>query len=83
MKSAPLRPCSEGAVGLYDIPETCGGWHEHCINVCFVKKQCRSGNGGWYADFGGLVQLALMACGNVLLNISSKRGPPKPVQEGM
>ena len=82
-KSAPLGPCGEGAAGLYDIPETRGRWHEHCIDVGFAEEWCRSGDGGQYVDFGGLMQLALVAGGNVLLNISSKRRPPKPVQEGM
>ena len=46
-----------------------------------VEERHRVFDGGWKADFGGLVDLALVTCLNVPFNVSFEGWPPEAVEK--
>jgi hypothetical protein len=82
IKGMPLGPGREGALHLYNVIETGNRQHQHGVNVCLAKEGCRGGNYWEDMKFGGLMELALMASGDILFDIISKRWPPESVKEG-
>lgn len=72
VKGAPFGPGSEGASCLNDVAEASGGRHQHCVDIRFAEEGRRGGDCWRDVDFGGLSNLALVAGGNVLLNIVSE-----------
>jgi hypothetical protein len=50
------------------VTEARGKRHEHGVYTGLAKERCRDGNGGWDADSGGLVELALMTGSDVPLD---------------
>ena len=65
-----------------DIPVAAAGWHEHGVDVCFAKEGRGGVDGGWKADIGGLMKLALVASADIPLNIVLEGRPPEAVEEG-
>lgn len=47
-----------------------------------MEKRSGDGDSGWYADLGGLPELALMACVSVPFDILLEQWPPKAIKEG-
>ena len=58
---------------MNDVVKACSRGHEHNFDVCLVEERCWDGDCGRDADLGSLSNLALMAGGNVLLNVVSER----------
>jgi hypothetical protein len=69
-------------MSLHDIPIASCMWHVHGVDMDFAEEGYGVINGGWKPDFGGLMDLALVTCLNILLYIGVKCGPPEAVEKG-
>ena len=68
---------------MNDIMESSGRGHKHCVNIRLPKEGCQDCNGWWDVDLGGLAELTLVTCGDVLFNVISNSRPPKTIKEGV
>jgi len=67
-------------MSLHDIPKSSGGRHEHGVDVGFAEQGHRGVDSGRNVDFGGLLDLALVAGLNVPFDVGFEGGPPEAVK---
>ena len=77
----PFWICSQGALSLDDVAVATGSRHNHSIDMDFVKESAHNRNSWGDVQFGGLANLAFMACADVPLDIIDQHRPPEAQQQ--
>ena len=79
MERAPFWPGGERTTSLSDVPKAMCRWPGHSVDIDFAEKGCWDSDSGRNANFGSLMQLALMAGIDKPHDFLLEGGPPEVV----
>ena len=77
----PFQIHSQGAPSLDDLAVATGSWHNHSIDMGFVKQSAHDRNSWGNVQFSGLVNLAFVAGADVPLHVYDQPRPPEAQQQ--